>query len=127
MDIIIQSLGFKSGETLERFIKEKVNGLKNDFIVRASVTLFMGPPNVPENNYCEIRLEVPGNDHFVKKSSPYFETSVSACILVLAQMLNKDKDKNVDKRQADADVVQDSMITDFEEDEDDVELEDIIK
>lgn len=126
MDIIIQSLGFKSGETLETFIKEKVGGLKNDFIVRANVTLFMGPQNLPENNYCEIRLEVPGNDHFVKKNSPHFETSVSACVDILAQMLNKGKDKNVNKRQADAAIVQDSLIAGADED-DEVELEDIIK
>lgn len=127
MDIIIQSLGFKSGATLETFIKEKVNGLKNDFIVRANITLFMGPLNNPENNYCEIRLEVPGNDHFVKKNGQHFETAVSECIDILNQMLNKDKDKNVNKRQANANIVQDSLTAGTNDDDDDVELEDIVK
>ena len=126
MDIIIQSIGFKSGETLETFIQEKVKGLKNSFIIRANVTLFMGSENSPEKNFCEIRLEIPGNDHFVKKNSHHFETSVSECIDVLSQMLNKDKDKNVDKRQANANEVQDSLIAGTDDD-DEVELEDIVR
>src|SRR6476661_1194599 len=85
MDIIIQSLGFTAGETLENFIREKVSGLKSDGIVRANVTLYKGPAGNPENDYCEIRLEVPGNDHFVKRNSPYFETSVSECADILNQ------------------------------------------
>ena len=102
MDIIIQSLGFNAGETLERFIKEKLSGLKSDNIVRANVTLFLGPSSMPENNYCEIRLEVPGNDHFVKKHGAYFETAVSECVDVLTQKLSKVKDKHTDRLHADA-------------------------
>jgi putative sigma-54 modulation protein len=52
MDIIIQSLGFKAGETLEAFVPEKVNTIKNDRIVRANVTLFKGPASESENDYC---------------------------------------------------------------------------
>ncbi len=126
MDIIIQSLGFKAGETLEAFIREKVSGFKNDHIVRANVTLFMGANNDPENNYCEIRLEVPGNDHFIKKRSQYFETSVSECVDVLAQMLNKNKDIQVDRRQAKAIEVQDALLQ-GETDNDEIELEDVVK
>ena len=44
MDIIIQSLGFKAGEELETYIHEKLGKLSpNDHIVRANVTLFLGP------------------------------------------------------------------------------------
>ena len=126
MDIIIQSLGFKAGNTLEDFIREKVSDLKSDHIVRANVTLFMGPDSNPENNYCEIRLEVPGNDHFVKKSSQYFETSVSECVDVLTQMINKDKDINVERRKAKAIEVQDALLAGTDDD-DEVELEDVVK
>lgn len=126
MDIIIQSLGFKAGETLESFIMEKISALKSDNIVRANVTLFMGPESNPENNYCEIRLEVPGNDHFVKKNSQYFETSVSECVDVLTQMINKTKDINTNRRQANPiDMQNDSLTAELNEDE--VELEDIVK
>jgi len=109
MDIIIQSLGFKAGETLENFIREKISALKSDNIVRANVTLFMGQNSTPENNYCEIRLEVPGNDHFVKKTSQYFETSVTECVDVLTQMINKAKEINSDRLQSNAIEAQDIL------------------
>ena len=125
MDIIIQSLGFKAGDSLEEFIREKVNGLKADDIVRANVTLYKGPAGNPESDYCEIRLEVPGNDHFVKKHSQYFETSVSSCVEVLTQMLQKDKHKHVDARQAEAIAIQDALLE--SDDDGEVELEDVVK
>lgn len=126
MDIIIQSLGFKAGETLEHYIKEKITALKSDNIVRANVTLFMGPDKNPENNYCEIRLEVPGNDHFVKKNSHYFETAVSGCVDVLTQMINKTKVIHTDRRQAKPIEVQDALSAN-ELIDDKVELEDVVK
>ena len=126
MDIIIQSLGFNAGESLESFIREKVNGLKSDRIIRAQVTLYKGPATEQENNYCEIRLEVPGYDPFVKKSGQYFENSVSECIDVLQMQLNKSKDKSADRLQADAEKVQDALLESSGAD-DDVELEDVVK
>ena len=125
MDIIIQSLGFKAGETLESFIKEKVGTLKYDKAIRANVVLFKGPASAPENDYCEIRLEIPGNDAFVKKHGAHFETAVSACVDVLEENLQRLKSKQVSHRQADADAIQDALInadTDTEP-----ELEDVVK
>ena len=126
MDIIIQSLGFNAGESLENFIREKINTLKSDNIVRANITLYKGPAGNPESDYCEIRLEVPGNDLFVKKHSQYFETSVSECVDVLSLQIKKSKDKYVDARQANENVIQDELLK-GEEDDDDVELEDVVK
>jgi putative sigma-54 modulation protein len=126
MDIIIQSLGFKAVESIEQFIAEKMNGLKSETIIRANVTLFKGPDTNPENNYCEVRLEVPGNDLFVKKNSQYFETSVSECTDVLASMLNKAKDVSTDRRQAQTMEIQDALIA-GDVNDDETELEDIIK
>ncbi len=101
MDIIIQSLGFKASIDLEAFIQEKLGKLTpNDNIVRANVTLFQGSDNNPTNNYCEIRLEVPGNDHFVKKSSDVFEKSVVEAVDTLQKMLHKTKDKELSRRQS---------------------------
>ena len=109
MDIIIQSLGFKAGETLENFTREKINNLKYDKIVRANVTLYKGPDSNPENNYCEIRLEIPGNDPFVKKNGAYFETAVSECIDVLNEQLSRARQKNIDRRNADSAMIQDAL------------------
>ena len=125
MDIIIQSLGFKASDALEDFIKEKLNGLKSDRIIRANVVLYKGPAGNPDSDYCEIRLEVPGNDPFVKKHNPYFETAVSECVEVLTQQLKKIRDKNIDQRQADAVAIQDELAE--AENDDDVELEDVVK
>lgn len=125
MDIIIQSLGFKAGDSLESFIRQRLNNLKSDNIVRANVTLYKGPAGNPDSDYCEIRLEVPGRDPFVKKHSQYFETSVSECVEVLTQMLQKDKHKHVDSRQAEAIAIQDALIE--SDDDGEVELEDVVK
>src|SRR5690606_5764303 len=100
MDVIIQSLGFKAGESLEGYVNEKLGKLDNmsDSIVRANVTLFKGPESEPENNVCEIRLEVPGNDHFVKKQSGTFEMAIVDAVDTLQSMLRKAKEKMVDRR-----------------------------
>lgn len=126
MDIIIQSLGFKAGETLESFIREKVNTLKSDEIIGAGVVLYKGPDSNPENNYCEIRLQVPGNDHFVKKHGQYFETAVSECVEILSHMIKKSKDKHLDRRQAEAITVQDALM-DADDSDSEPELEDVVK
>jgi putative sigma-54 modulation protein len=125
MDIIIQSLGFKASNALEDLVKEKLGDLKDDRIVRANVVLYKGPSGNPDADYCEIRLEVPGNDHFVKKQSPHFETSVVECVEVLTQMLKKAKDKKLDGRQADREVIQNELAEPGSDD--DVELEDVVR
>ena len=100
MDIIIQSLGFKASNSLEEYIREKLGKLNpNDHIIRANVTLFQGPNRSTPNDYCEIRLEIPGNDHFIKESSPEFEQSVDACVNKLQIMIRKAKEKAVDRWQ----------------------------
>jgi len=126
MDIIIQSLGFTAGKKLEKFIREKLAGLKTNDIVRANVILYKGPVNNPENDYCEIRLEVPGNDFFVKRSSPYFETSVNECVDILNQSVKKAKKKIESRRQADANQIQNEIIASDDNDKW-VDLEEVVK
>ena len=126
MDIIIQSLGFTAGEPLESFIREKINTLKTDNIVRANVTLYKGPAGNPESDYCEIRLEVPGNDLFVKKHSQHFEPCVSECTDVLSLQIKKNKDKQASTRKANQNIIQDALMN-GEEDDEDIELEDVVK
>ena len=107
MDIIIQSLGFKASDELERMIHEKLNKITGlDNIVRANVTLYIGSDGNPENNYCEIRLEVPGNDHFVKCSADVFERAVTEATDKLQKIIRVNKEKNIKTRQkaSDADL-----------------------
>ena len=100
MDIIIQSLGFKASDHLEDFIREKFTHSihETDKAIRANVTLFKGAESDPQNNICEIRLEVPGNDHFVKKNSDTFEKAVIDCMDALQQIIRRNKDKQITKR-----------------------------
>jgi putative sigma-54 modulation protein len=98
MDIIIQSLGFKAGEELESYIREKLSKLTpSDHIVRANVTLYLGPDRATPNDYCEIRLEVPGNDLFVKQSNTDFDQAVDEAVNRLQNMLRKAKEKQIDR------------------------------
>ena len=98
MDIIIKSLGFKAGEDLEGYVREKLEKLSpSDHIVRANVVLFLGPDRATPNTYCEIRLEVPGPDLFIKESSPEFEQSVDSAVNKLQGMLRKQKEKQLDQ------------------------------
>ena len=100
MDIIIQSLGFKASEHLENFIREKLNKvvLESDNVIRANVTLTKGPESELQNNVCEVRLEVPGNDHFVKKSSDVFEKAISESMEALQKIIRKTRDKQISSR-----------------------------
>jgi putative sigma-54 modulation protein len=99
MDVIIQSLGFKAGEELETFTREKLSKLKpDDHIVRANVTLYFGADKNTPETFCEIRLEVPGNDLFVKESArDDFEQAVESAVNKLQGILRKQKEKQVDQ------------------------------
>ncbi|MBE7169974.1 MAG: HPF/RaiA family ribosome-associated protein [Williamsia sp.] len=103
MDIIIQSVGFKASNNLESFVHERLAKLANmsDRIIRANVTFYEGSTSNPDNNYCEIRLEVPGNDHFVKKNSDLYEKALVDAVEALQKMMQKNKDKSISKRHAD--------------------------
>ena len=99
MDIIIQSLGFKAGEDLEAYVREKLSKINpNDHIVRANVILFLGPDKADRTTYCEIRLEVPGNDHFIKESDPDMYQAVDNAVNKLQQIVRKTRDKLSDRR-----------------------------
>jgi len=98
MDVIIESPGFKAGEELESYIREKLEKLTpGEHIVRANVTLYLGPDRATPNTHCEIRLEVPGNDLFVKEQSPDFEQSIDSAVNKLQGMLRKAKEKQIDQ------------------------------
>lgn len=101
MDIIIQSLGFTAGEGLETFVREKLEKFNNETrIIRANVTMFIGSDGNPNKYCCEIRLEVPGNDLFVKKNSDSFEKAVVSATDALRRSTRRAKEKLVDRHQS---------------------------
>jgi ribosomal subunit interface protein len=97
MDIIIQSIGFTASDLLEQFVREKLSKVDHHVhnIMRADVTLSKGPKAELRNNYCEIRLVVPGYDHFAEKNSTSFEHAITECIDALHHMIERAKDKEL--------------------------------
>lgn len=93
MDIIIQSLGFTAGAELEEYIKEKLDKINrmDDNIIRARVTLQKGQEAI-DNHHCDIRLEIPGNDLYVKKSAGSYRSASLETIEALQKIIRRSKD-----------------------------------
>lgn len=100
MEVIVQSLGFKAGAELENYVAEKLGKLDKRIpeVVRANVMLFIGPESQPDNKHCEIRLEMPGNDPFVKKNGTTWELAIVEAVDALENIVRKSKDKLQDRR-----------------------------
>ncbi|HEV8082014.1 MAG TPA: HPF/RaiA family ribosome-associated protein [Chitinophagaceae bacterium] len=100
MNIIIKSVDFKAGKALETFVKNKVSKLFRQCgsIIRANVILRKGESKSTANKLCEIRLIVPGYDHFVKKSTGEYYKSVSQSVNVLQEILRRNKTKVLTRR-----------------------------
>jgi putative sigma-54 modulation protein len=94
MDIRLQSLHFKASDNLQAFVNEKVSKLfnHNDKIVFADVTLYEDGSE-PDNKYCEMKLAVPDNEHFVKKNSPSFEQSILETVEAMQKIQRREHTK----------------------------------
>ncbi len=99
-NISFQSVHFKASSQLEDFVKEKVSKLfdQENSIIRADVTLFEGASGNPKNQFCEIHLSVPGENHFVKKNSESYEKSILAAVEALQKVLRRKKTKRIVSR-----------------------------
>lgn len=99
MDVIIQSLGFTAKPQLENFIREKAAKLQlvNDQIIRVDVTLYEAPKNETGGCVCEARVEIPGNDPFVKKNADNYEQAVDETFNTLLEVLRRTKEKTEDR------------------------------
>lgn len=93
MDIIIQSLGFTAGAELEGYIKEKLGKIDrmDDNIIRARVTLQKGQEAI-NNHHCDIKLEIPGNDHIVQKTGGSYKSASLEAIEALQKIIRRTKD-----------------------------------
>lgn len=93
MNITIQSVNFKAGTKLENFIAEKVSKLfkHSDHIIRAEVTLRQGDSGNLQNKVCDIRLHIPGHDHFVSKGTDVYEKSVLESVRTMQKILRDSK------------------------------------
>lgn len=95
MSINIQSVHFKASEDLQNHVHEKVGKLfdLSDKIIRADVTLFEDG-NSHTNQFCEIRLVVPGHDHIAKKGAATYEKAVLDTVDTLLNVLRQQKKKH---------------------------------
>jgi putative sigma-54 modulation protein len=100
MDIIIQSLGFTASSDLDTFIRQKLEKFDREInIIRANVTLYSDSQSDLNGSYCEIRLEIPGNDLFVKRNSDSFEKAIADTVHTLQNNIHKTKEKQLDRNQ----------------------------
>lgn len=95
MDIKINSVRFDADQKLIDHINKKVNKLGQFFdgIIGAEVFLRLENVQDDENKIAEIKLQIPGNDLFVKKQSKTFEEAVNKAVDTLYRQVTKYKEK----------------------------------
>lgn len=100
MDIRIEAPNFSPSDELKDFVNEKVGKLfhQSSSILHAEVTMYEEGNNGAKSQVCEIRLAVPGNDHFVKKETPAFEQSILEAVEALQKVLRRQKEKEIGQR-----------------------------
>lgn len=92
---VINSHNFDADQKLLDFIQTKVNklGLFFDGIVEADVYLRVENSQQVENKTAEIRLLIPGDDIFIKKTAKSFEAAMDEVIESGKRQLKKRKEK----------------------------------
>lgn len=91
---IIHSIHFNTDSKLEEFIHQRIAKLSNlsEKIMESEVFLKLDN-NAVDNKVVEIKLGIPGNDLFAKKSGKTFEEACDSTIEALRRQLKKRKEK----------------------------------
>ncbi|TAL60104.1 MAG: ribosome-associated translation inhibitor RaiA [Bacteroidetes bacterium] len=95
MNIQIHSIHFDADKKLIDLITKKVEKLNHffDAIIGSEVFLKIDKASTAENKVVEIKLNVPGNDLFVKRQCESFESAADECTEALRNQLTKRKEK----------------------------------
>ncbi len=95
MIIKINSVKFSATKKLETFVENKVRKLEQfyDDIITAEIFLKLENTQEVENKIAEIKLEIPGNELFVKKQSKTFEEATDSAVEALKRQITKTKEK----------------------------------
>ncbi len=95
MKVFIQSVNFNADKDLIAFAEEKLETLGKyyDKIVDAEVFLKVQQTSDKENKNTEIKLNIPGNELIVKKTTKTFEEGLSVATDSLRRQLVKNKEK----------------------------------
>lgn len=94
MNVRIQALHFDATETLQAFIRKKLDKLNRfaDDIQSAEVILKVTKPEVSHNKEASIKLLLKGDDLFALKVADTFEEAVDTVIDALKRQMEKRKD-----------------------------------
>jgi putative sigma-54 modulation protein len=95
MKVTIQSVHFDADKKLIQFIEEKIGKLGTFFsdIIGAEVTLKLEKSVGLDDKAAEVRLIVPGNDLFAKKTCKTFEEAIDTTVAALKNQIIKHKEK----------------------------------
>lgn len=95
MNIQIQSIHFTADQKLLGFIEEKVAKLTHfyDGIISSEVFLRLDNSDDSTNKVAEIKLNVPGNDLYVKRQCKTFEEAIDTGISALSKQVKRYKEK----------------------------------
>ena len=95
MDIKVNSVRFDADQKLIDHVNKKVNKLGQFFdgIIGAEVFLRLENVQDDENKIAEIKLQIPGDDLFVKKQAKTFEEAVNKSVDTLHRQVTKHKEK----------------------------------
>jgi len=91
----VRSVNFDADQKLIDFIQERLNKLTHFFdrIIEADVYLKVANNHETENKIVEIRLMIPGNDLFAKKTAKNFEAATDEVAEALRRQAKKRKEK----------------------------------
>jgi len=91
----VRSVNFDADQKLIDFIQGRVNKLTVffDHIIHADVYLRVDNNHEIENKTVEIRLGIPGNDLFAKKTAKNFEAATDEVTEALRRQAKKRKEK----------------------------------
>ncbi len=94
MKIKVQSIGLTPHAPLEEYLDKKLNKLETfyDKILGCQVFLKVENTGDKSNKTAEIKLEVPGDNIVVKKTSASFEESIDLCADAAKKLLIKKKE-----------------------------------
>jgi putative sigma-54 modulation protein len=95
MNVMINSVHFKTDKKLEDFIREKLQKMPvlYEGVMSSEVMLKVEHSDTRENKIVEIRLLVRGYDLFAKKQSVTFEQATDLAVEALRKQLVKHKEK----------------------------------
>ncbi len=94
MNINIESIHFNTDTKLDQYINKKLKRLARyyDRIVGIDVTLKLENSGRVKDKIVEIRVRIPGDDLFAKRTNKSFERAVDAAVEILKRGLKRRKE-----------------------------------